>query len=359
MESSDQLACPVCGKTYRWKAEIAGRKVRCKVCQTKLRVPMEPEGEFEIVESTSSASKPAARPEAPGPVDESQMEYELNTGEEAPSSSPLHDGHCPACNAPMSPRAVLCIQCGYSLVDGKRLTISKVEPDAGSKKSKGRSKDEEFSPGDAPSFTGTAFSGGGLDQEALAAETERAHFKREVIIPLILLGVGIGLLLINALLLFPMAEHAAWEAFGLLGLKPPWMDLAVEYLLGSGVLLLVQLPFVLAGIFITAALFSSSYGTLGKAMLKLIVLLLVTSGFTAVLEFGLTILAGGPVPMSGIMIISLSLGVWFGMTAWLFEMDFNESLVLWLILAIGPIVVLFLAAGMLESWGIPVLDFFL
>lgn len=39
---SERIPCPSCGKTYRWKPELSGRKVVCKACDTQFAFPEQP-----------------------------------------------------------------------------------------------------------------------------------------------------------------------------------------------------------------------------------------------------------------------------------------------------------------------------
>lgn len=49
------VECSACGQTYRLKAEMAGRKIRCKACQTPIEVPL-----AEAEEEWGEASWPAS-----------------------------------------------------------------------------------------------------------------------------------------------------------------------------------------------------------------------------------------------------------------------------------------------------------
>jgi hypothetical protein len=105
--NSPKFTCASCGKEYRWKPEIAGRKARCKCGQT-LTVPTAPRAP-RVVEPPPQASpldwpdEPAADYAAPPPVP-------------APSGPA-----CPACGAALPAGAVLCVNCGYNLKTGKKV----------------------------------------------------------------------------------------------------------------------------------------------------------------------------------------------------------------------------------------------
>lgn len=91
--AEDTFSCSSCGKSYRWKPELAGKSARCK-CGEKMHVPerLEP-------------AAPMAPPEA------SHLREPAN-----PS--------CPSCGQPIKPQAVICISCGHNLQTGAVLETS-------------------------------------------------------------------------------------------------------------------------------------------------------------------------------------------------------------------------------------------
>ncbi|MFW6032948.1 MAG: hypothetical protein ACOCTI_06215 [Phycisphaeraceae bacterium] len=138
-EASDgQVACPHCGKEYRWKPEIAGRKVRCK-CGHKFRLPQEPGGAPEPLDGGQSASSPpppAPRPRSRPSSKPSSSGGDANTyelalpedgedeaaGSGGESAGAAAEQHCPGCNRVLKPGAVICINCGYNLAAGEKLS---------------------------------------------------------------------------------------------------------------------------------------------------------------------------------------------------------------------------------------------
>lgn len=110
-----KIPCESCGRTYRWNDKYAGRKVQCK-CGAVMRFPDRMPGDE--------------------PAQQEEDVYALNTGDdgipmasEAPAASagasakqPADDGHCPECAKEVRPGAIICINCGYNLKEGKKLT---------------------------------------------------------------------------------------------------------------------------------------------------------------------------------------------------------------------------------------------
>jgi hypothetical protein len=90
--------CPACGKSFRWKPEIAGRSAKC-ACGSKLVVPKD--------------APAATAPAPPPPIVKAA----------APTTN------CPICKASVPKDAVLCVKCGYNFKTGKRLAAVVVESD--------------------------------------------------------------------------------------------------------------------------------------------------------------------------------------------------------------------------------------
>jgi hypothetical protein len=118
-ESKEKIVCSSCGVKYRWKAELAGKSVKCK-CGQKIKVPAQALG---IVQG------PSAPP--PLPVQ----------GQQAPSSTPAKSipapgaipappppRRCPKCKEAVSGNAVLCVSCGMMLDGSSSASTSVTSP---------------------------------------------------------------------------------------------------------------------------------------------------------------------------------------------------------------------------------------
>jgi hypothetical protein len=105
-----RFSCGACGKTYAWKPELAGRRVKCK-CGQPVSVPADdpatasiPEGFDDLMALADGASAEPSHAAAPG----------------------ASGAQCPGCGAGVAEGSVICINCGHNLKTGKRLKTSKV-----------------------------------------------------------------------------------------------------------------------------------------------------------------------------------------------------------------------------------------
>ena len=109
--STGKFSCDGCGKSYAWKTELAGRRVKCKCGQT-MTVPKE---------------DPAAAAAADLPPGFDDL-YALSEGtplnQDIPVTPPpiarAGGGTCPSCGAGIDAGAALCASCGHTLKVGKK-----------------------------------------------------------------------------------------------------------------------------------------------------------------------------------------------------------------------------------------------
>lgn len=124
-----QFICTACGKEYRWKPELAGRKAKCG-CGASIVVPAERP-------SAGLAAKAAAPALAPTSA-RAAIAAEPNAApaDLKPAAAESSGAKCPACAAALAPNAVLCVNCGYNLKTGKTLSVvverDEDEPEGGS-----------------------------------------------------------------------------------------------------------------------------------------------------------------------------------------------------------------------------------
>lgn len=108
-ESSATIACDACGRQYRWKQQLAGRRVTCK-CGQKFAVPNQgPAADAAPFEDfiAALADEPDNTP--------------------ATISRPSTDAKCPLCNARVKPGAVICINCGADMRTRQRIQTKRSE----------------------------------------------------------------------------------------------------------------------------------------------------------------------------------------------------------------------------------------
>lgn len=102
--------CASCGKEYRWKPELAGKKAKCK-CGSVIAVPAKP---------------PAAPRPKPGEVEDLDGLYALAQEEKKATSRAAVDENaggyrCPSCSSSMPAGAVICPNCQLDMRTGVRM----------------------------------------------------------------------------------------------------------------------------------------------------------------------------------------------------------------------------------------------
>jgi hypothetical protein len=128
--AAGQFSCDGCGKSYAWKPEIAGKRVKCK-CGGKLTVPAtdpaashaEPDGMggFDDLMALADGVPAGEAAYAPAPAAAATVRS---------SGRSAGGGSCPSCGAGVDAAAVLCVNCGHNLKTGKKLKTSKVAGEA-------------------------------------------------------------------------------------------------------------------------------------------------------------------------------------------------------------------------------------
>src|SRR5439155_726615 len=115
-----------CGKAFAAKDELAGKTVKCPVCQQPLKIPGG---------SAAPAAKPAAaKPATAKPVAGKPVAAAPRSAGSAPAASAADafdevglqaaatgTQPCPGCTEPMPIAAVICIKCGYNTRLGRRM----------------------------------------------------------------------------------------------------------------------------------------------------------------------------------------------------------------------------------------------
>ncbi|HVT87973.1 MAG TPA: hypothetical protein VHD56_03900 [Tepidisphaeraceae bacterium] len=109
-----RFTCSGCGRTYRWKLELAGKKVKCGCGHVMIApeptaetvdLPEEEDGLYDL--APDAESKPKARHKLP------------ESGSD-----------CPACGQALVQGAILCVQCGYDLQSGKTINSDAIKTKA-------------------------------------------------------------------------------------------------------------------------------------------------------------------------------------------------------------------------------------
>ena len=340
----DRVACPVCTKKYRWRAQVVAQKIRCKSCESVFRVPADPDSEAELVRAG-----PKVKEETSG-----ASGYELDTdhvesSEATPGDAATGGGKCPSCNSPVAAHAVICIKCGFNLKEGKKIKTSVEAGPAGPAR---RSRKKTPPPPDPPGETVGALTGANAIAQAaakkkaamndLVADTARKQLLMDRHYPIALIAIGVVLILLNAFVLAPMESDtilAAWQLQGGTGNSRLIVSLAM--LVKAGVRFVVQVPILLLGILAVAKMFGSSYGTLLTAMLKLAALAIMVSAVNDCVGQILDIITGGLGGIGWPIQFAFEFGVFITIGIWLFEMEYLEVLVLYCIMVFLPFAVMF------------------
>lgn len=101
---TQKIACAGCGRQYRWKPELAGKKVRCG-CGHVVAVPAAPKPNEEPLDDLEAGL------------------YALAEDEKRSARSGAIDDtgyRCPSCQQPMEVGSVVCVSCGFNVKLGRR-----------------------------------------------------------------------------------------------------------------------------------------------------------------------------------------------------------------------------------------------
>lgn len=353
-EATAKFGCDECGKSYRWKEPLAGKKVKCK-CGHVMRVPEsveaeeEDEGMFELADESGPAKppppppKPAAPPPLPDsgesgevavppsmptvdavPAIDSPPDVESKLGEGAsatldPSSSSVDEfslsgdsevgmqppeasgDPCPECGSGLAAGAVLCVNCGFNIATGQKL--------GGPSVASGLSD-----PADKPD-TGklggmlSKMKGGTPGEKAISmgdAADDKLWKAKQVLIPAILVVVGLFL----RMLLLQLHDGASLDPNG-----------AVFNLIATLVGAAIGTALLVGAAFVTAMIMDMTFGSLPTAILKFAAAIIAPSGIAWIIAHFLGdwgIFFGFPAEII----------MYFGLIYWFFDLDLIEIFVL-------------------------------
>lgn len=101
-----------CGQSFKAKDELAGKRARCPKCSQPLLIPMADTDELTL----------AAPIDVPkyNPLDDILSEEGVRHAPQGPV--------CPNCTEPISPHAIICVQCGFNLQTGEKV-VANLDPD--------------------------------------------------------------------------------------------------------------------------------------------------------------------------------------------------------------------------------------
>ena len=103
MPQAGNFACESCGKEYRWKPELAGKRVKCK-CGGVMTVPAAaPEDEQDIYGMSDPEPEPTQRPTTVAP--------KRAAAAAAPAVDEGNEYRCPYCQQSIEPGSAVCPMC--------------------------------------------------------------------------------------------------------------------------------------------------------------------------------------------------------------------------------------------------------
>lgn len=318
-----RVSCPGCDKRYRWDIKLVGRTVECRKCSVRFEVPDTP-------------GTPGKRI---GAVIDDDGTYALDMDEEAdlpsadaPLAAPAVDGKCPACNNAIKDGAVICLNCGFNLQQGKRMETAVV---AGAGDDPTGPPGPAAAPASVAAVAHTNTAQRVASSEALrddnAAALARQHRFTEVYLPIILIGVGLLLTLLSALVLAPANPNYASSFSGHVALV-----VLVEFFIRA---VIIAFPLMVGGIFFMAAVYGSSFGNFFTAMLKLAGIAFSVIALNEALVHLLDIVTGGFGWIGFLIRFAIVIPAYAIECKVLFDMEEHETWTLFAILIVGPIVI--------------------
>jgi hypothetical protein len=297
-----KFGCKQCGKTYKWKPEFAGKKVKCK-CGYVMTAPAAP------------APAPAA--------DEPDLDalYDLaDAGQAAAAAAPAMI-RCPACTGEMEPGTQVCPSCGFNLKTGKRAKAAAVASGAGGGSGRRASAGGGGGGGGAstaaipaggggaavataPGSPLSAFQAYGAPRKGLQKDAENTGMMTEFVAPIVIIVVGLVCAVLHATM-FAGVVVSIGDAMTRIGTQ-----------------LVLSLVLMVIGGALCIQLGEIAFGSPGPAALKLAALALGPSSIA-----NLMVAVPGVFQGMGAMIIAMSLafGMYFIMCHYLFEWDMSEK----------------------------------
>lgn len=287
---SNSVGCPACRKRFVWKAELAGKAVRC-TCGKVFAIPSAPDG---------ANAKPIV---SPPQVELGADDFDLPPKE-------ITDGppkHCPSCNLMMKAAAVVCLNCGYDV-----RVKSKVNTRVGDGGSTGaavvsgrpRLPEELESVEDRrPEATHEVRRSGVADALINREDDAQASPFLDFKLPIIFLVAGVLLTVVNAL----QNDYTL-----------------VEGLVRAGLSVAIRVPIMLAALVFAAKMMGISYGPLSIALLKLAGIAMGPMALADVVLFWILSATMGIGMMFAAMVYMIIAGI---PVAYMFDLEINETFV--------------------------------
>ncbi|MEM1354484.1 MAG: hypothetical protein AAGH88_06320 [Planctomycetota bacterium] len=315
--AAQRVNCPHCNKGYRWSDKLAGRLVDCKQCGERFVVPNQP----------GIGIAPDAAPTQDDTYELALDEDGRTAADPEPKAAPAVGGRCPVCNTKVPETAVICLNCGFNMKEGKRVETA-VVADA---------SEQDTAPENPQTQQASDRARNRDDYDSeVAADTARRHRWEEIIFPLIVVGVGLFFALLNALVLAPYFDRTVNTQYGMdvgFGLS------ALAYVVVFALTIVLMFPILLGGIFFMAAVLGSSFGNLFTALLKLAALVTLVVAVDDSVAIGLDIITGGFGGIGWFIRIAILVAVFYPLCSTLFDMEHHEIGIMILFYLIAPMFV--------------------
>jgi uncharacterized OB-fold protein len=315
-DAQGHIVCPHCDKRYRWKQQYAGQRVKCKACGGVLVMP--------IVPPDMPLESASMRTSTPSETQDDAGHYQLDTPEDqATFATP--QGKCPHCGQSVKPTAVICLNCGFNLKEGTRLETQVVEgaANAGTEPSANQSAPASAAPG--------------------LADDELDLKKTEIYLPLGLIAAGVVMILLDSFVLLDTQYIASTSG------AASSMTLRLLYLAAKGIQTAIQIPLLFAGILVIGMFFGTSFSSIGSAVLKFLAVALFLTGFGGCIDSLLDRMTGGFGGMAWMLRTSITFPAFWGINALLFDLEFLEVIILYVVMIMAPVFLMVFVFAMLVA----------
>ncbi|MEM9020204.1 MAG: hypothetical protein AAGC44_06530 [Planctomycetota bacterium] len=314
--AAQRVNCPHCNKGYRWSDKLAGRLVDCKQCGERFVVPNQP----------GIGIAPDAEPTQDDTYELALDEDGRTAADPEPKAAPAVGGRCPVCNTKVPETAVICLNCGFNMKEGKRVETAVLQDDSSEAEAQGNT-------GQAPPPPPPGPMGLREERDAEAAlDAERSHQWNDYVLPAILTGIGLVLMLFNNLFFAHQSPSLTTDWFG--G-TVSWGELTLATMIDTVFATGINTVLLFLGLLLLVALFGASYGALQSVILKILAIVLLCQEVDFTFFVVMDIATGGAGFLAVFINWAIYLTVMIGLCVKLLEMDMTEFRVFIVFIIVG------------------------
>jgi hypothetical protein len=303
MESAtdSKFSCGGCGKTYKWKPELAGKRAKCK-CGYVMTVPSEPPGGDELDDLYALAEEASAKKH----------------------EAVVEGIRCPSCGGGMQPGEAMCVSCGFNMKTGRR-AAAQAMPVGGAVAMAGAGAG-----GAASSIL--AYGGGKVAAKTVGKDEVGDANLIEYYVPIGLIAFGLFVAILQQMRFTT---------------SPVGIGIAMGMVIVATV---VDLVLMLGACLIAVKLIDASFGSPGPALLKLAAISLTPGAVAATVTFLFQGSVGGFVGWA------VALVLYYILFSYLFDLDGSEVMILTFIVwavrtFVGAFIIIALLAVFFGSSG--------